>query len=132
VRMGTSPSRRVQRLRVSGEFRRVREEGKSFSGRWLVLGVWNSGQGELGRELNPEDWPRFGVVTSRKVGTAVVRNRVRRRVREIHQRHFWRVRSGVWCVVVARFRAAQASFEELEREWCKLAGRAGILKPCEP
>ena len=112
------------RLKRSGDFRRVREQGTSFSGRWLVLGVW--------RPINPEYAgslePRFGVVTSRKVGGAVVRNRVRRRIRHIQQAQHPFLIGTFWCVTVARFRAASASFSELNAEWRKLAKRAGVLQ----
>jgi ribonuclease P protein component len=128
--------RKLSRLKRSGEFRRVREAGVSFAGKWLVFGVWKSGdasneQGATAAEAAPlvmeNTPPRFGVVTSRKVGGAVVRNLVRRRIRHIQQKHLAEARSGVWCVTVARFRAAQATFAELEAEWCKLARRAGVL-----
>ena len=134
--------RKLSRLKRSGEFRRVREAGVSFAGKWLVFGVWKvvpraPKAGAAPVELAPcegspvspfvEGPPRFGVVTSRKVGGAVVRNKVRRRIRHIQQAHLARIRDGVWCVTVARFRVAEATFAELDAEWCKLARRAGIL-----
>lgn len=137
---------KVSRLKRSGEFRRVRESGVSFAGRWLVFGVWKSapqafeGAGDSkgvptvggaveSAPLEPLGMgvARFGVVTSRKVGGAVVRNKVRRRIRHIQQKHLAKIQGGVWCVTVARFRAAEATFAELDAEWCKLARRAGIL-----
>ena len=135
-------NRKLSRLKRSGEFRLVREAGVSFAGRWLVFGVWKvvprrpkggasraeaappAGVPDASRPVGP---PRFGVVTSKKVGGAVVRNKVRRRIRHIQQAHLVRIRDGVWCVTVARFRAAEATFAELDAEWCKLARRAGIL-----
>jgi ribonuclease P protein component len=134
--------RKVSRLKRSDDFRRVREAGVSFAGKWLVFGVLkpapqafpDAGASSVGRALEgtptvPAETqpPRFGVVTSRKVGGAVVRNKVRRRIRHIQQQHLAEIRPGVWCVTVARFRAAEATFAELEAEWCKLARRAGIL-----
>ena len=135
-------NRKLSRLKRSGEFRLVREAGVSFAGKWLVFGVWKvvlrkpkagAAQAEETSPAAapdvppPEGPPRFGVVTSRKVGGAVVRNKVRRRIRHIQQAHLLRIRDGVWCVTVARFRAAEATFAELDAEWCKLARRAGIL-----
>lgn len=120
-----SNPRKVQRLRYSGDFRRVREQGVSSTGRWLVFGVWKK-EGNEGGEMPP----RFGVVTSRRVGGAVTRNLVRRRIRHIHQMHHAKVQNGFLCVVVARFRAAEATFAELEYEWRKLARKAGVLKSC--
>jgi ribonuclease P protein component len=135
-------NRKLSRLKRSGEFRLVREAGVSFAGKWLVFGVWKvvprkSKATVAQAEAAPpavtpdapphEGPPRFGVVTSKKVGGAVVRNKVRRRIRHIQQAHLARIRDGVWCVTVARFRAAEATFAELDAEWCKLARRAGIL-----
>jgi ribonuclease P protein component len=135
--------RKLSRLKRSGEFRRVREAGVSFAGKWLVFGVWratapvvpaepydreggNSDAGEVASGV--QEPPRFGVVTSKKVGGAVVRNKVRRRIRHIQQANLSRIQGGVWCVTVARFRASEATFAELNAEWCKLARRAGILR----
>ncbi|MEY2597843.1 MAG: ribonuclease protein component [Verrucomicrobiota bacterium] len=126
-----SASRKVQRLTLSGEYRLVREQGRSWTGRWLVMGVWRkkeSGGGEAEGSPGESSAPRFGVVTSKRVGGAVVRNRVRRRIRHIHLAQHERVERGVWCVVVARFRASEASYADLESEWVKLAGRAGVLR----
>lgn len=133
LRMEMSP-RKLVSLKRSGDFRRVRESGTSFSGKWLVLGVWRAQpaapEAAASHPSNSTPTPqgvRFGLVTSRKVGGAVVRNRVRRRLRHIQREHHSQIRGNVWCVTVARFRAAQATFKELEEEWCKLAKRAGVL-----
>ena len=61
------------------------------------------------------------------VGGAVVRNRVRRRLREIVRRHQHELRQGVWFVIIARYEAATASYDALEDEWLRLARRASIL-----
>ena len=71
---------------------------------------------------------RLGLVTSRRVGGAVMRNRLRRRLREIVRRHQHELREGVWLVVVTRPAAARATSAELETEWLKLAQRSGVLR----
>ncbi len=85
-----------------------------------MLGVLETGAGEPFRA---------GFVTSKRVGPAVVRNRVRRRLREIVRRHQHEIRPGLWLVCVARPAAAQASYQALEDEWLRLAGRTFILAP---
>ncbi len=70
---------------------------------------------------------RVGLVTSKRVGGAVLRNRVRRRLREIVRRHQHDLRADVWLVVVTRATAARATSAELEAEWLKLARRAGAI-----
>ncbi len=72
---------------------------------------------------------RVGFVTSRRVGGAVVRNRVRRRLREIVRLHQAQLRQDLWLITIARSSAARASYEELQDEWLRLAERASILAP---
>jgi ribonuclease P protein component len=70
---------------------------------------------------------RAGFVTSRRIGGAVVRNRVRRRLREIVRRHQHELREGFWFVLIAKNGAVSASYRSLEDEWLRLAKRASIL-----
>ena len=82
----------------------------------------------LGVLVHPEaPRARVGIVTTRKVGMAVVRNRIRRRIREVFRLHQFDLVAGVWLVTVARPSAATATFRELERDWLRLAERASIL-----
>lgn len=109
---------KTSRLTRPSEFDRVRSAGISRRGQLLVLNV-----------LSVEDSGsmRAGLVTSRRVGGAVVRNRVRRRLREIVRHYQHQVREGIWIVLIARPDAASASYRALEDEWLRLAKRASIL-----
>ncbi|HXA08982.1 MAG TPA: ribonuclease P protein component [Chthoniobacterales bacterium] len=109
-----------RRLRLSREFDRVRTEGRTVRGGLLMLGLLEAEGG---------DALRVGFVTSRRVGGAVVRNRVRRRLREIVRRHQFALMQGLWLVVIARPAAACASSAALEDEWLRLTKRASILRP---
>jgi ribonuclease P protein component len=109
---------RTSRLSRAAEFKLVKQAGKSWTGRHLVLGVL---------EHADEARARVGIVTTRKVGMAVVRNRIRRRIREVFRLHQFDLITGVWLVTVARPSAAKASFQELERDWLRLAECASIL-----
>ena len=75
---------------------------------------------------NSDTW-RAGFVTSGRLGGAVVRNRVRRRLREIVRWHQRELRQSVWFIIIARHEAATASYGALEDEWLRLARRAFIL-----
>ena len=75
---------------------------------------------------------RVGIITTKKVGIAVERNKVRRRVRELVRHTLPQWVPQIWLVVVVRKAAAEASFEELRRDWLSVAKRAGIFqKPCQ-
>ena len=72
---------------------------------------------------------RVGITVSKKLGHAVVRNRVRRRLREIYRLNEDRFAPGWDIVVVARSRCIDADFQKLTRAYLSLAEKAGITKP---
>lgn len=97
---------REKRLSRSGEFRRVYS-----SGRKLRLG-----SATLFVSANTAGHPRLGVTVTRKVGGAVERNRLKRRVREMFRKNFAAI-PGHWDIVVnVRPGAGELSHAEMERE----------------
>ena len=71
---------------------------------------------------------RVGLTVSKKLGCAVVRNRVRRRLREIYRINEALFTPGWDIVVVARGRCVDAPFGKLQEAYLSLAEKAGILK----
>ena len=69
-----------------------------------------------------------GVTVSKKLGKAHVRNRTRRRIREVYRLNEERFQPGWDIVVVARSRSVDAEFSRLTRSYLTLAGKAGILR----
>ncbi len=106
---------RQLRLRRRKDFDAVFEKGQVLANRLLVL-----------RSL-PNQLPhnRYGFITSKRLGKAVVRNRVRRRLREgvrtLPTRAGWDV------IISARAPAARADFHELKAAVANLFIRASIL-----
>lgn len=111
---------RSRRLTEAWQFEQVRKKGQAQRGQLLMLAALT------GTEV---DSLRAGFVTSRKIGGAAVRNRVRRRLREIVRSHQHELVNATWVVTVARPSAARARYGELEDEWLRLARRAFILAP---
>ena len=111
---------KTRRLTLPAEFARVKGQGTSQRGRYLVLGA---------AKVSEEKSFRVGFVTPKHIGTAVVRNRVRRRLRDIVRTNQPLLRPGIWLVVVARPYAANGTFQQLKDEWLHLAERASILAP---
>ena len=70
---------------------------------------------------------RVGVTVGKKLGKAVIRNRVRRRLREIYRLQEHRFAPGWDIVVVARSRCIDADFQKLTQAYLALAEKAGIL-----
>ena len=109
---------KTRRLTRASDFDRVKKAGHAERGKLMALAtleVQNSGAS------------RAGFVASGRLGGAVVRNRVRRRLREIVRKHQHNLREGLWIVVIARPDATKASYHALEDEWLRLAKRASIL-----
>ena len=72
---------------------------------------------------------RVGITVSIKLGHAVVRNRVRRRLREVYRLNEAKFQPGWDIVVVARSRCISASFQDIVSAYLALAAKAGILRP---
>ena len=71
---------------------------------------------------------RVGITVSKKLGGAVVRNRVRRRLREVYRLNEQQFSPGWDIVVVARSRCVNVSFEKLTHAYLSLAEKSGILE----
>lgn len=93
----------MARLRTPQEFRRVYDEGRRYAADLLVL---------YRRPL--AGTTRVGISVGRRVGTAVLRNRVRRRLREMLRRS--PLGTGQEVVIVARPQAGRAEFPALRSE----------------
>ena len=80
---------------------------------------------------NRTDGNRVGITVGKKLGKAHIRNRVRRRLREIYRLHETQFRPGWDIVVVARTKAVDAEFSRLVKSYLTLAKKAGILRDAE-
>jgi len=96
------------------QFSLVYDEGRSWAGKEVVIRALPNGLG----------LSRFGFVVSRRVGKAVVRNRVKRRLREIIRQK--PVLPGWDIIFIARVPAAAAGFVNLNQSVSKLLIRAGL------
>ena len=113
-------------MRQWGEFQAVRSKGKSAGGKFIVLGAWT--------DSSVAD-RRFGFITSKKASKkAVTRNLLRRRFREIIRKHGDSLLPQQMVVTIARWRAAEATFAELEADWIKTAKKLKIWQnpPADP
>lgn len=71
---------------------------------------------------------RVGVTVGKKLGKAVIRNRVRRRLREVYRLNETAFQCGYDIVVVARSKCVGTEFEKLTAAYLHLAKKAGILR----
>ncbi len=110
---------RSRRITQRADFQRVRTSGQTIQGRFLVLGY-------LADATLAEPF-RLGIITTKRLGNAVVRNRVRRRIRGVMQRTGERIARSHWLVLIARGAAADASSAQLEKEWTWLMYRVPLV-----
>lgn len=107
------------RLAQNRDFTRVRQKGER-----LVLGCLIANWHRLPEGKSP----KLGVVTSKKIGGAVIRNRARRLLRESFRLHQHEISPPVELVLVARNSIAGKGFAEVEKDFLAALRRARLLK----
>ena len=113
--VGFPPQRR---LSSADQFREVLESGKRFSSPHFTCVV---------RKKGGED-KKLGIGVSRKVGGAVLRNRIKRWVREVFRLNQHLLTSGFHLVVLVREKSRLKDLKEAEANLLAVFNKAGLLK----
>jgi len=106
------------RIRRGKDYSRIYKKGYRLAGKYLIVFVC------------PNQLPRnrFGIVTSKKIGNAVVRNRAKRQLRAIIRKNAaTQMPPGNDVVVVARYNIKEAIFAVLEKDLLRLLKKAVLL-----
>jgi ribonuclease P protein component len=106
------------RLRDNERFQRVRREGRSWSHALAVLCALPNGLQQS----------RFGFSVSKRIGGAVVRNKVKRRLREAARARQALVEPGYDLVFIARKPIAEAEYQQVDQAVDELLKRSGVLR----
>ena len=110
--------KRAVTLKENYEFRRLYQRGASAAGGSMVLYC----------RKNRLDHNRLGLTASVKLGHAVVRNRARRRLREVYRLNSPKLRKGYDLILVARSRTTTVSWKELNDTFMKLCRKLDLLE----
>lgn len=108
-------------MKKNHDFRRAYAKGKSVAAPSLVVYCRPTGRSVA----------QLGITVSTKVGKAVQRNLIRRRLREIYRLNESRIKSGLDIVVVARVKSRFVSYRQLERDFLFACGKLGMLRDTE-
>ncbi|MCL2078301.1 MAG: ribonuclease P protein component [Oscillospiraceae bacterium] len=105
-------------LNKNHEFRRLYSKGKSVAAKCVVVYARRNGGAEN----------RLGITVSKKLGGAVQRNRIRRRLKEIYRLNEHLLRAGYDIIIVARMSSHNALYSELNNSILSLFAKLGLLK----
>lgn len=105
------------RLKKNREFKYVYSNGRVFSNNLLVMYI----------VYNNEDFNKVGFSVSKKVGKSVIRNKVRRRIKECYRLNSSLIKRGYNIIFVSRVKAKEATYHELEKAMISLFKKAQIL-----
>ena len=117
---------RRYRLTGSKQFSQIHREGRSAANRFLVIRFLSNGL----------DRSRFGFLVSKRVGNAVVRNKVKRRLREAVR--LTQVKPGWDAIFIARNATGRATYQELKQatgdllQRSRLCSDTGQIEPIKP
>ena len=109
----------TESMKENRDFRRLYRWGKSAAVPAVAVYC---------KKNKTNDRNRLGITVNVKLGNAVLRNRQRRRIREIYRLNEEKLKTGFDIVIVARHRMIQASFVEVERAILRAFAQLGILR----
>ena len=109
--------KRVYRLKSPRVFRQAYQKGKSVVNPYLVLYY----------RKNMRKQYRIGISVSKKVGKAVARNRIKRKLREICRLNENVFPAGYDLIFVARAKTKDASYQKLEKNLLSLVQKIGTV-----
>ena len=106
------------RIQASSDFRNNKENGERLA-KGCLLANWQF--------LPTNSFSRLGVVTSKRIGKAVIRNRARRMIRECFRLHKYEFINKIDLILIARKSIAKYSFHEVEKDFIELLKKSDLL-----
>lgn len=108
----------INRLKKNEDFRRVYQKKRSMANKLLVIYILK----------NKYKYNRVGFTVSKKVGKSVIRNRVKRLLRESYRLNEEKLLQGYDIIFIARDTASKASYKEIESAMLHLFKKTKLIK----
>lgn len=109
--------KRELRINKGKDYKLIYEKGKKFSGKYVIIYVKENNLG----------YNRFGFVVSKKIGNAVVRNRVKRQLRSIVNREKANLNGSSDVVIICRHNLKGYTFDLLHKDITNILKKAGLM-----
>lgn len=110
--------RALNRLKKNEDFRRVYRKKRSMANRLLIIYILE----------NKYEYNRVGFTVSKKVGKSVIRNRVKRLLRESYRLNEEKILQGYDIIFIARNTASKASYREIENAMMHLFKKMKLIR----
>lgn len=104
------------RIRESQQYNNIYQNGRKFLGKCLIVFIVEN---ELG--IN-----RFGIVTSKKIGNAVTRNKAKRRLRSLINENRLKLKQGYDIVLVSRPLISKVKYNQIEKDFSIVMRKTGL------
>lgn len=107
------------RLKKKKEFNNTYQKGKSFANPYLVLYFIENN--------NNMDRSKIAFAVGKKLGKAVVRNNIKRKMREACRNQLFRIKAKYYIIFIARAKIKGISYQDVEKQMLGLLQKAGLL-----
>lgn len=105
-------------MQYNEEFQYIYQKAKPFSDRYIVIHIAKN------NKYNHE----VGFAAGKKLGNAVIRNHIKRILREIYRKNKKNIQFGCCILIVGRRAAVTADYKIIEKSFCRLCKKAKIWK----
>lgn len=108
------------RLRTNIDFNETYKHGKNYWNKYLVIYVY--------KVPKRKEYTRVGYTITKKIGNAVVRNQIRRRMKEIMRLHFPNIKEGYDIIFIPKKNIVNISYDQLENSTIHILKLANIYE----